>query len=142
MTGGDEIRADFEIVFDYRSLAIPVHLPLPLGTDHECPGAGGHMTKNKSLLTLLVILAMAAVSSVPLGAAEKQAAAGGTDKLVNINSADAAQLVKLPQVGPKMAQRILDYRKSSGGFKRVQDLMKVKGIGEKVFAKLQPLITI
>jgi competence protein ComEA len=41
-----------------------------------------------------------------------------------------------------MAQRILDYRKSSGGFKRVQDLMKVKGIGEKVFAKLQPLITI
>ncbi len=100
------------------------------------------MTKNKSLLTLLVILAMAAVSTVSLGAAEKQAAAGGTDKLININSADAAQLVKLPQVGPKMAQRILDYRKSSGGFKRVQDLMKVKGIGEKVFAKLQPLITI
>ena len=100
------------------------------------------MTKTKSLLTLLVILAMAAVSTVSLGAAEKQAAAGGTDKLININSADAVLLAKLPQVGPKMAQRILDYRKSSGGFKRVQDLMKVKGIGEKVFAKLQPLITI
>ena len=41
-----------------------------------------------------------------------------------------------------MAQRILDFRKSNGNFKRVQDLMKVKGIGEKIFAKLQPLITI
>ncbi len=99
------------------------------------------MTKTKQLLTLLVILAMTAVSTVSLGAAEKQATAGA-DKLININSADAVLLAKLPQVGPKMAQRILDYRKSSGGFKRVQDLMKVKGIGEKVFAKLQPLITI
>jgi competence protein ComEA len=99
------------------------------------------MTKTKQLLTLLVILAMAAVSTVSLGAVEKQAAAGA-DKLININSADAVQLAKLPQIGPKMAQRILDYRKSSGGFKRVQELMKVKGIGEKVFAKLQPLITI
>lgn len=99
------------------------------------------MTKTKQILTLLVILAMAAVSTVSLSAAEK-AAGAGADKLININSADATQLAKLPQVGPKMAQRILDYRKNSGGFKRVQDLLKVKGIGEKVFAKLQPLITI
>jgi len=99
------------------------------------------MTKTKQLLTLLVILAMTAVSTVSLGAVEKQVATG-SDKLININSADAVQLAKLPQIGPKMAQRILDYRKSSGGFKRVQELMKVKGIGEKVFAKLQPLITI
>jgi len=99
------------------------------------------MTQTKKLLTLLVILAMAAVSTVSLGAAEKQAGGAG-DKLVNINTADAGQLVNLPQVGPKMAQRILDFRKSNGNFKRVQDLMKVKGIGEKIFAKLQPLITI
>ena len=46
------------------------------------------MTKTKKLLTLLVILAMAAVSTVSLGAAEKQAA-GGADKLININTADA-----------------------------------------------------
>jgi comEA protein len=100
-----------------------------------------NMTQTKKLLTLLVILAMAAVSTVSLGAAEKQAGGAG-DKLVNINTADAGQLVNLPQVGPKMAQRILDFRKSNGNFKRVQDLMKVKGIGEKIFAKLQPLITI
>ncbi len=96
------------------------------------------MTQTKKLLTLMVILAMAAVSAVSVSAADKPAAG---DK-VNINTADAGQLVNLPQVGPKMAQRILDFRKSNGNFKRVQDLMKVKGIGEKIFAKLQPLITI
>ncbi len=99
------------------------------------------MKQTKKFLALLVILAMTAVSTVSLGAAEKQAAAG-SDKLVNINTADAGLLAKLPQVGPKMAQRILDFRKSNGSFKRTQDLMKVKGIGEKIFAKLQPLITI
>lgn len=97
------------------------------------------MNKTKNILTLLVILAMAAVS---LAAVDQPAPAGSGKQLVNINSADAAQLAKLPQIGAKMAQRIMEYRKSNGGFKRVQDLLKVKGIGEKVFAKLQPLITI
>jgi comEA protein len=116
------------------------------GHVHLAPNLNGkrqevNMTQNKKLLTLLVILAMTVVSTVSLSAAVKPAAAGN-DKLVNINSADSGQLINLPQIGPKMAQRILDYRKSNGNFKRVQDLMKVKGIGEKVFAKLQPLITI
>lgn len=97
------------------------------------------MNKTKNILTLLVILAMAVVS---LAAVDQPSPAGAGKQLVNINSADAAQLAKLPQIGAKMAQRIMEYRKSNGGFKRVQDLLKVKGIGEKVFAKLQPLITI
>lgn len=97
------------------------------------------MNKTKNILTLLVILAMAVVS---LAAVDQPSPAGAGKQLVNINSADAAQLAKLPQIGAKMAQRIMEYRKSIGGFKRVQDLLKVKGIGEKVFAKLQPLITI
>ena len=99
------------------------------------------MTKIKKMLTLMVILTVTLFSTVSLYSVEKPAAANN-GKLVNINTADANQLVALPQIGEKMAQRILDFRKSNGNFKRVQDLMKVKGIGEKVFAKLQPLITI
>ncbi len=99
------------------------------------------MTRTKKIFTLLVILAMTAASTISLGAVEKTAPAS-SGKLVNINTADAGQLEQLPQVGPKMALRILEFRKSNGNFKRPQDLMKVKGIGEKVFAKLQPLITI
>lgn len=100
------------------------------------------MNKTKNILTLLVILAMATVSTVSLAAVDPPAAAGAGKQLVNINTADAVQLAKLPQIGAKMALRIMEYRKSNGGFKRAQDLLKVKGIGEKLFAKLQPLITI
>jgi len=120
--------------------------PLAAGTGHLAAKLNTGMqevimTKTKKLFTLLVILALAAGSTISLGAVEKAVAASG-DRLVNINTADAGQLEKLPQVGPKMALRILEFRKSNGNFKRPQDLMKVKGIGEKIFAKLQPLITI
>jgi comEA protein len=100
-----------------------------------------NMTNSKKMFALMVILTVTLFSTVSMVAAEKPAAAGN-GKLININTADASQLIELPRVGPKLAQRILDFRKSNGNFKRVQDLMKVKGIGEKVFAKLQPLITI
>lgn len=61
---------------------------------------------------------------------------------VNINTASAAELEVLPRVGPKVAQRIIDYRTQHGNFKRVEEIMKVQGIGEKVFAELRDLITV
>lgn len=61
---------------------------------------------------------------------------------VNINTATLAELQTLPRIGPKVAQRIIDYRTQNGNFKRVEDLMKVKGIGEKVFAGLKDWITV
>ena len=61
---------------------------------------------------------------------------------VNLNSATAAQIATLPGVGPKAAQRIIEYRDKNGGFKKIEELMNVKGIGEKSFLKLKPLITV
>jgi competence protein ComEA len=61
---------------------------------------------------------------------------------VNINTANQAELESLPRIGPKVAQRIIDYRTQNGNFKRIEDLMKVKGIGEKIFAQLKDLITV
>jgi comEA protein len=66
---------------------------------------------------------------------------GGAEK-ININTASAAELEKIPQIGPKIAQRIIDYRKENGGFKRIEDIMKVKGIGEKIFGRIKDLITV
>lgn len=61
---------------------------------------------------------------------------------VNLNTASAAQIATLPGVGPKAAQRIVEYRDKNGGFKKIEELMNVKGIGEKSFLKLKPLITV
>jgi|GEM_PF-1666515 len=61
---------------------------------------------------------------------------------VNINTATQAQLESLPSVGPATAIRIIEYRTKHGPFKRVEDLDKVKGIGEKTIAKLAPLVTV
>jgi competence protein ComEA len=66
-------------------------------------------------------------------------AAGGK---VNINQASATQIALLPRIGEKVAERVLDYRKSHGPFARPEGLMEVKGIGEKMFLTLKPYIAV
>lgn len=56
--------------------------------------------------------------------------------MVNINTADLKQLIKLPGVGKKKAQAIIDYREANGDFASLEDLAKVKGVGKKMLAKL------
>jgi comEA protein len=62
-------------------------------------------------------------------------------KKIDINSATVQELQKLPQIGEAVAQRIVDYRKKHGKFAKIEEIMKVKGIGEKTFLKIKPLIT-
>jgi len=78
-------------------------------------------------------------STAPSRAAKVRATASAP---VNLNSASATQLQTLPGVGASTAQRILEYRQKNGPFKKIEELMNVKGIGEKSFLKLKPLITI
>src|ERR1700742_5203812 len=63
-------------------------------------------------------------------------------KRVNINSADSSQLTLLPRVGPSLADRIVEYRKDNGPFKKPEDLMLVQGVGEKTFALIKPYVAI
>ena len=61
---------------------------------------------------------------------------------VNLNTATQAQLEELPGVGPAFAQAILAERQRRGGFTSVNDLRSVRGIGDKRFADLAPLVTV
>jgi competence protein ComEA len=60
---------------------------------------------------------------------------------VNLNTATVTELMQLPRVGQRTAERILAFRKQHGGFQRPEELMNVKGIGEKSFAKLKPFLS-
>jgi len=62
------------------------------------------------------------------------------EKSININTAGISELVKLPGIGEKTAEKIIQLRKERGKFKRVDELMDVKGIGEAKFNKIKDYI--
>ncbi|GAA1847032.1 helix-hairpin-helix domain-containing protein [Microbacterium koreense] len=68
--------------------------------------------------------------------------AGGViaDGRVNLNTADIAALETLPRIGPALAQRIVEWREANGGFRVVEDLLAVSGIGDKMFESLRELV--
>jgi competence protein ComEA len=101
------------------------------------------------MLRLLASLALAvAVAAHPAAqAAQKTAAPSRADAKaavapINLNTATAAELEKLPGIGQKVAARIVEYREKNGPFKKVEELMNVQGIGEKSFLQFRSQLTV
>lgn len=90
-----------------------------------------------NLATAAAILAIAAVSAN----AQPQPAAQAAPR-VNVNTATLAQLMYLPGVGAKTAAAIDDYRTLHGQFRKVSDLLQVKGIGAKRLAKMAAYVSV
>ncbi len=83
------------------------------------------------------LLALALCLALPLCATGEM-----PKKPINLNTATATELMQLPRVGAKTAERIIAFRKQNGSFKRIEEIMNVKGIGEKTFGKLKPFLTL
>lgn len=89
-------------------------------------------------VSLVVWLAFVVLATGPVGWLLGQ----DTGKTVNINQAGVAELQELPGIGPAIAQRIVEYRDKNGPFRRVEDLLNVRGIGEKKFQRLKDRVTV
>lgn len=90
----------------------------------------------KALVFALLVLPVAA------SAAAQTSAPADASRAVNINKASAEQLSLLPRIGPAIAERIVEFRKENGDFKQPQDVMLVRGIGEKLYAMIQPYVRV
>lgn len=75
------------------------------------------------------------------GANANTAGVNGPDQLMSLSRASAAELESLPGIGPTIAGRIIDWREANGGFKSVKDLLKVSGLGQKLFDGLKAQVS-
>ena len=96
---------------------------------------------NRVLVAALVITLGVTAQTAAAQDASRPAVAAASAPL-NLNSASVAQLEALPGIGRATAERIVEYRQKNGGFKKAEDLMNVRGIGEKSFLKLKPLVMV
>ena len=87
-------------------------------------------------LPTVVFLASLLAAALPGWAAEPPTG------VVNLNTATAEQLQLLPRVGPSLAGRIVEFREANGAFASVDELVAVRGIGEKALATLKPYLTV
>lgn len=94
---------------------------------------------------LLIVLSLLFVTSwVPVANAAKSqvATAQAVTAMVNVNAASAKELQTLPGIGRVTAQRIIDYRTAKGPFASLEDLLKVKGLGESTVQKISDRIVL
>ena len=102
----------------------------------------------RTLLTVVTLVSLGGVVH-PAHAVQGQPAAprpaakpAASVAMVNINTASVAELDALPGVGSKTAALIIEYRQKNGPFKKIEELMNVRGVGEKNFLKLRAQISV
>ena len=92
-------------------------------------------------LVLLLIFGLAwVIVTLTGGDGEQTALELLPNEKLNINTATAEELTKLPGIGPALSQAIVEYREENGNFSSIEDIMKVSGIGEGRFSAIEEYI--
>ena len=92
------------------------------------------MFNRKVIVAVLMVVFVGLISALNASSAEVQK--------ININTATAEELARLKGIGPSHAAKIVAYREKNGPFKMPEDLMQVKGIGQKTFEKNREIIIV
>lgn len=106
------------------------------------------LTHEEKLVIIFILLSLTvAMFSYRIGKVKFIPPQEGTKKIninypLDLNRANFEELLTLPGIGPTIAQRIISYRYEKGNFKKLEELLKIKGIGKKKLEKLKPYLTI
>lgn len=127
-------------------LAFALALPLAAGPGHPTRMVQGIRLENQERpahpVRVRSLSAPGKPHSASHGRPARTKAPRGPQRPVDLNSATVTELMQLPKVGQRTAERIIAFRKEHGGFKRPEELMGVKGIGEKAFTRLKPYLLV
>ena len=102
----------------------------------------------RMVFSIIAAAGLLAVHPLAVSAGQNKPASGTTTakavagKVVNINTASVSELNGLPGIGAKTAALIVEYRQKNGPFKKIEELMNVRGVGEKNFLKLKDHISV
>jgi competence ComEA-like helix-hairpin-helix protein len=108
------------------------------GADHSFVASKGMMTRTRNLAVKILSAGLMFILLCGILEAQKRPPA----KPIDLNAATIKELEELPGVGPVTAQRILDARQKSGRFRRIEDLLAIRGISTKRLEALRPYVTI
>ena len=94
------------------------------------------------LCALVAGALLAAIPSSSVAMGQQAPPPAAAKAAIDLNTATLADLESLPGIGRSTAERIIEHRTKTGGFKKIEELMNVRGIGEASFVKLKALVTV
>lgn len=153
--GGDEsqpMERELGVIYVHVCGAVktPGVYELPVGSRcYEAVEAAGGFAEDacEDYLNMAAVLADGSRLEIPTleeawSMKESGKADEASDGKVNINTADIEKLCSLPGVGEGRAKAIIEYRETQGGFRKKEDIMQVSGIGEKMYARMEPYLKV
>ena len=100
------------------------------------------MHRSVLAIAALFVCVMSAAAAQQPSRGAKPVAAAASNEVVNLNSSTPAQIAALPGIGLKTAELIVQYREKNGPFKKIEEVMNVKGVGEKSFLRIKDRLTV
>ena len=95
----------------------------------------------RSVLVLAAALVLFGAWTAEAQRATKPPVAASTE-VINLNNATATQIASLPGIGLKTAELVVEYRQKNGPFKKIEEIMNVRGVGEKSFLRIKDRLTV